>query len=116
MTDCIFLGVKAPVLISGNLDESTGGIAIKGPKGKVRLKKGLIVAQRHLHIEPLLAKKLSLKDGDKISIKIKGSRSITFHNVAVRSRLGLDKSGFQLDTDEGNAAGATNKIKGEIIS
>ncbi len=104
ITDCHLLKIKAPILVSGDLKKSGGGIKLIGPKSSLDLKSGVIVAQRHLHIEPQKAKQLKLKHGDTISIKINGIRSLIFNNIAVRSRLGIDRFALHLDTDEANAA------------
>lgn len=45
------LGVKAPVRLSGDLD-GTPGITLVGPKGSVQTEKGVMVAQRHIHMLP----------------------------------------------------------------
>ena len=116
ITDAYNLGIDLPlVLASGNLKDSSGGIELIGPKGKIKLTSGVIISQRHLHIEPKLAKEYSIKHQDNISILIKGNRSIIFNNVLVRSREGIDKLSFQIDTDEGNACGITKKTKGFLL-
>lgn len=114
-TDCIKLGIDAPVKMSGDLDNSVGGIKIIGPKGNITLNSGVIIAKRHLHIEPETAKELNIFDGQIISIKNQGERSITFHDVIVRSRRGQDKLSFMIDTDEANAAGVKNGDEGEVV-
>lgn len=115
VTDSFTLGIKQPnVLLSGHLKNSSGGIIIKGPKGEINLKNGVIVAKRHLHIDPNTAKNLNISSGDIVSIKTQGERSIIFENVVVRSSEN-DKLSFQLDTDEANAANVKNGDKGIII-
>ncbi|MCL5794869.1 MAG: phosphate propanoyltransferase [Patescibacteria group bacterium] len=115
LTDCRLLKIDAPILVSGNLNNSVGDIIIVGPHGTIKLKKGVIVAQRHLHIEPDKAKTLNIQNGDLIAIKINGQRSLIFNNVAVRSRKDIDKFVVHLDTDEANAAGIDGENTGEII-
>jgi len=112
-TDCYKLGLKPVLRVSGNIKGTPGAILI-GPKGKIKIKQGVIVAQRHLHLAPNEAKSLKLKSGNLVSVKIKGSRGLIFDNVIVRSGAGHKKS-FQLDTDEGNACGWMPGIKGELI-
>ncbi len=113
LTDAVFLGINPPVKISGNLKGSSAATLI-GPKGKVNLKKGVIIAQRHIHCNLKQAKNLDIKDSDLVSVKVKEKRAITFHNVKIR----VDKN-YQLcmhiDTDEGNASGITKKGKGTIL-
>ncbi len=117
-TEARQLGVDPPVRKSGNLDGSAGCKLI-GPQGEVDLKEGMIIAWRHIHLDPETAKKYSLDnlgDDKYISVKIETSeRSLTFHQVRVR----IDPSftpAFHIDTDEANAAGIEQEIEGEIIT
>lgn len=104
VTDAIFLGLKPDLRISGDLNK-TPGCRLQGPAGEIELDHGVVIAQRHLHISPPEAHEFNLKHGDVVSIKTEGSRPVTFHNVYVRSRDGLDELSFMIDTDEANAAG-----------
>ncbi len=114
-TDGCRLGLKPPVRLSGRLAGSLAGILV-GPAGRLRLKSGIIVAQRHFHCPIAAARKLELKNGQKISLKIAGQRSVTFHQVAVRVAENF-VSRVHLDTDEANAAGLSGqKGRGEIIN
>lgn len=116
ITDSYFLGINPPgVKISGDLADSTGGLEIVGKIEKIKLEKGIIVAKRHLHIEPDKAKKINIKDGDEISIEIIGIRSVIFNQVVVRSKADIDALSFQLDTDEANASGVKTGDFGEIV-
>lgn len=114
-TDAYRLGIDPPVCVSGDLEESVGGVELIGQKSRIRIRKGVIIAQRHLHISPDEAIKLKVKQGSLISIKTRGQRALTFHNVYVRSREGIDELAFQLDTDEANAAGVKQGELGEIV-
>lgn len=114
LTDAYHLDVFPPIRLSGDI-EGTPGITLVGPKGKINLQNGLIVAKRHLHISPQDAQKLHLKHKDSISIKTTGERSVVFNQVIVRSKEGEDELSFQLDTDEANAAGVKNGDVGEIV-
>lgn len=112
-TDGIFLRIKLPVRDSGDFKGTPGAILISS-KGKVKIKKGVINAWRHIHCNPKEAKKLGLRDGMLVSVKTKGRCSVSFHNVKVQveanSRLCM-----HLDTDEGNAACITKKGEGIIL-
>jgi propanediol utilization protein len=113
LTDAIFLRIKAPVRISGNLEGTPGAILI-GPQGKVELKKGVIIPWRHIHCSPRESKTLGFKNGDLVSVEVRGKRALVFHNVKVR----VDKNYrlcLHLDTDEGNACGITKKGEGIIL-
>ncbi len=113
LTDAFNLKVEPVLRLSGNLEATPGAILIKGKK-KRRIKQGVIIAQRHLHCNFEEAKILKLKNSSFISIKSKGRRGITFHNVKVRAKQGYNLS-LHLDTDEGNAAGIIKKGEGTII-
>jgi putative phosphotransacetylase len=113
VTDCYRLGIKPVIRVSGDI-KGTPGAGLMGPKGKVTLKQGVIVAQRHLHVSPSEAKVLKVKSGQLVSMKIKGLRGLIFNNVIVRSGPGHKKS-FQIDTDEGNACGWHNGMDGELF-
>lgn len=71
----------------------------------------MIVAQRHLHLNEGEAKKLSLKNGEIISVLIKGKRAVIFGGVVVRVNEKFNCC-LHLDTDEGNACGITKKGRG----
>lgn len=115
MTDGYRLGIKPTLAVSGQLNGTAGDIILVGPKGKVVLKHGVIVARRHLHLQPKLAKEYNLKHLSFVTVRTTGTRPITFHDVVVRSRPGIDTLSFQIDTDEGNAAGVTNGDQAEVI-
>lgn len=105
VSDSFYLGIATPkVLISGDLKNSSGGLIIKSKKSSIKLKKGIIVAQRHLHIEPEKAKQFGLKNNQTIKAKIDSPRALVFDNIVVRSHQGIDYLALQLDTDEANAA------------
>jgi propanediol utilization protein len=112
-TDAIFLRIDAPIRDFEDL-EGTPGITLIGPKNKIKIKKGVINAWRHIHCSPAEAKKLGLRDEGLVSVKTKGESSLTFHNVIVK----IDKNYklcMHLDTDEGNAACITKKGSGTLV-
>ena len=110
-TDCRALGITAPVMVSGKVQKASA-VIIKGPKGQLAAE--AIIAQRHLHLSLQEAKVAGLKNGQKVSVKIFGKRSLTFHEVAVRAGQQYRLS-CHLDTDEANAAGLTTCGYGELI-
>jgi len=114
-TDCRLLGLPVVLRVSGTLS-GTPGVKLEGPAGSFELSDGVIVAQRHLHISPKQAKDWGLKHGDVISIKTSGLRPVTWHDVFVRSREGIDELSFMIDTDEANAGGLVTGDKGELIA
>ena len=112
-TDAYKLGIKAMVKLSGD-HSGTPGITLIGPKGKAKLDKGLIIAERHLHISSRRAKDIGLKDGDKVKIDVAGVRDLVFENVPVRVSPKY-RTAFHIDTDEANAAWVQTGDKGILI-
>ena len=49
VTDSYGIGQAAPVRESGDV-VNTPGLRIKGPKGEIEIKEGLIAAKRHIHM------------------------------------------------------------------
>jgi len=113
ITDCYVLGLNPPVRMSGDIKGSPGGKLI-GPLGEIELKEGIIIAARHIHMDPESARKLGIKDKEKVRVKVRGIRGLVFDETIVR----VDNSfvnELHLDTDEGNAAYIKNGDYVEII-
>lgn len=103
-TDAISLGFdNIPLRLSGNL-EGTPGAVIMGPKGVVELKKGVIRAAIHAHMNPEDAKYFGVKKGDMMKLRVGGPAGVTFNNVHVRIDP-TSKLNVHMDTDEANACG-----------
>ncbi|MDO4289495.1 MAG: phosphate propanoyltransferase [Eubacterium sp.] len=107
IADGVKLGIhQVPIRLSGDL-ENTPGFTIIGPKGTVVKEKGMIVAERHIHLSTEEGANYNLKDGDIVSVRLKGPRGLIFNNVLVR--VGdKHKMEMHIDIEEGNAAGARN--------
>jgi acetate kinase len=102
-TDEFFLGIEAPIRVSGDLD-GTPGITLEGPAGTLVLPDGVICAQRHIHANPREAAALGLVDRDVVEVALDTEgRDLVFGDVAVRVSEGIHLE-MHLDTDEGNAA------------
>lgn len=101
-TDTFTVGIDAPIKDSGDLKDTPGCVLI-GPKGVVVLEHGCIIARAHIHMLTGDAERLEIKDRDKVSILIKGEKTVCYHDVLVRiTDKGLTE--FHIDTDEANAA------------
>ena len=102
-TDCLTLGVQAPIRESGNL-AGAGAICLIGPRGAILLKENAIVAKRHIHMTPDDASRFKVKNGQEVSLRSIGVRPLEFSGVTVRidSSFSLE---FHIDTDEANASG-----------
>lgn len=102
VTDCYKLGIK-PVIRDSGQHEGTSGLEIVGPKGKVQLKSGVMVSSRHIHLHSDEAKQWSLKDGDRVRVKVQSKRPVIFEEVLIRVGEHFRKE-MHLDMDEANAA------------
>jgi len=112
-TDAIFLGVDAPLRMSGDI-KGSAPITIIGPNGVVQLKEGCIRAMRHIHMNSKEAEYFELKDGDHVKVRVGGPSSVTFENVVVRVSDEV-RLQIHLDTDEGNVANINCNQEIEII-
>ena len=112
-TDAIFLGVDAPLRMSGDIAGSAP-ITIVGPKGIVELKEGCIRAMRHIHMNPKEAEYFGLNDGDAVKLRVGGPAAVTFENVVIRVSENTLLE-VHLDTDEGNVADIHCSQEVEII-
>ncbi|OGL88939.1 propanediol utilization protein [Candidatus Uhrbacteria bacterium RIFCSPLOWO2_02_FULL_49_11] len=112
-TDALHLGFDPPVHVSGSL-ANTPSLTLKGSRGSVKLLKGVIIPQRHIHASPLAAKKAGLRDRVVVSLKLEGTRALTFHNVIVRVHPTFSWH-CHIDTDEGNAAGIKKNTTAILI-
>ena len=100
-TDCRTIGVKAPVRTSGDL-AGTPGVTLRGPYGEIAIPRGVIVADRHIHLSPVQAAAYGLKDGDRVRVEIGGCKPGVMGGVLIRSNDGCEMD-FHIDTDDGNA-------------
>jgi len=114
VTEARRLGIK-PVFRLSHEHTGTPGCTLIGPRGRVRLTKGVIISLRHLHVAPEEARRLKLRHHQHISIAVKGPRAVRFDNVIVEARPGVDRESFMLDTDEANAAGLKGGERGVIV-
>ncbi|MEW6354933.1 MAG: acetate/propionate family kinase [Planctomycetota bacterium] len=101
-TEQFKLGIDVPIRQSGDLD-GTPGVTLEGPNGRVKLREGVICAARHVHMAPEDALSFGVRDGDVVSIRIEGERSLTFGDVIVRVNPNFALE-MHVDTDEANAA------------
>lgn len=102
-TDAIFLGINAPLRVSGD-HRDTPGLTIIGPTGTVVLERGVMRANRHIHITPAEASQRGLKDRQIIAVKtLSPVNSAIFNDVMIRVS---EQAYFELhiDTDDANAA------------
>ena len=114
LTDCVTLGIQAPIRDSGNLTGSAP-ITLRGPLGSIELTEGVIVAMRHVHFHPNDATPYGIKDKDIIRIKTtENPRSLVFDQVLARVNPAYALE-FHIDTDEANASGLKTGDLVEIL-
>lgn len=113
VSDCVALGVKAPLRESGDVSGS-GSITIEGPEGTITISEGVIVAHNHIHVPTQVARTLQLSDKEHVSVKILSERPVTFDDVIIRVS---DAFNFRMhiDFDEANAAAVRGFTLGRII-
>lgn len=114
LTDTRTLGVTAIVRESGVLDGSPG-CKLVGPAGEIDLGGGVIVAKRHIHLDPKTAEEFGVKDKEIVSVKIANDcRTTIFGDVVVRVSPNFLPA-MHIDTDEANATCAFSDSYGEIV-
>ena len=113
MTDSYVLKVKPPVRESGNLTGSAA-IRIVGPKGVVELSEGCIIANRHIHMSPADAAQFGVKDFDRVTVDVTGTRRTTWYDVQVRVHKDF-RLEMHVDTDDANAVGIGNGAKVKVV-
>ena len=99
-SDARKLRAKPPVRNSGDLDGSQA-CKLVGPKGEVELTKGMIIANRHIHMTPEDAAKYNVKDKDVISVRVGGEKGGVFDEVMCRVS---PKYAFEMHIDTDDAA------------
>ena len=109
LTDCLQLGVKAPIRESGDIEGTPGIVLVNGDKS-VSLDKGLIVAKRHVHMTPEDAEKIGVKNHDIVKVKVEGARPLIVIRVSPKFATYM-----HIDYDEANACGFSKGIRGRII-
>ncbi|PEQ85609.1 phosphate propanoyltransferase [Bacillus sp. AFS006103] len=111
--DTFKLGIATQPRMSGQLKGSPG-ITIIGPKGSVQLTEGLIIAQRHIHMNLTDSERLGVRDKQIVSIEFNGPRGGILNNVAIRANA-TSALECHIDTEEANAMGAKSSTKVKII-
>ena len=112
-TDGIYLGIDLPQRMSGDHTD-TPGITVLGPKGAINMTKGVIRAERHVHMSTEDMNYYGVKDGDYMKLKIEGPSGVTFDRLRVRfhPKVVLE---VHIDTDEGNACDLESATHMELL-
>ena len=112
-TDCVALGIDAPVRLSGDTTGSPG-IVLESESGQIRLSEGVIIAQRHIHMTPEDARVRGLSDRATVQLRTLTQRPLTFEEVIVRVSPEF-RTYAHLDYDEANACGFRKGDLGMIV-
>lgn len=100
-TDARFLGIDAPVRLSGD-HRDTPGCYLVGPAGGLTLGAGVIRAARHVHMSPAEAQYYGVKGGDLMRLVVESEQGGALEGLICRVS-DKEKLEVHLDTDEGNA-------------
>lgn len=109
--DARILGVNPPVRRSGDLEDSLY-ITLETKKGSVEVK-GLIIANRHVHINTTEAAKYGVTDKQIVKIEIPGDKS-----GIVDAEVKISDNGYyelHVDTDDANAFMLEDNDKVKLI-
>lgn len=113
-TDARSIGISAPVRESGDISGSAP-CKIVGPCGEIEISEGVIIAKRHIHMTPEDAAGYGLSDKQVVKVNIQTpERSLCFGDVVVRVKPTF-RLAMHIDTDEGNAAGVSGTVYGDIL-
>jgi propanediol utilization protein len=112
-TDAVSLGIDAPVRPSGTIDNTPGCILL-GPAGVVEIPRGVIRAERHVHMSTSDAAAFGFKDKQYVRLRVDSDCATTFEKVLCRvdPRFLLE---VHLDTDEGNACNLVGASAVELL-
>ncbi|WP_435006826.1 phosphate propanoyltransferase [Tundrisphaera lichenicola] len=113
ITDAISLGLDIPVRLSGDI-EGTPGCLLIGPKGSLVLPKGVIKAERHVHMGPKDAEYYGVKAKDRMNLRVEGPCPTTLEGLLVRTHPDW-KLEVHIDTDEANCSDLTHATKVTLV-
>lgn len=111
-SDARKLRINPPVRKSGDL-ESSETITIVGEKSEITLDNVCIVAERHIHLNPDLAREWQVEDGELVQVSIKGDKSCILDAHIKVSENGV--LAFHIDTDDANAAMLNQDDEVEVV-
>ena len=112
-TDTFILKVSPPVRPSGNIKGSER-LVLVGPCGTVYLKEGVIIANRHIHLDPEYAAANNISDNEYVDVFVEGIKPTRFYDVQVRVRDDF-RCEMHIDTDDANSTMLRNGDKVKIL-
>lgn len=112
-TDTFVLKVSPPVRPSGKI-EGSERLVLVGPCGTVYLNEGVIIANRHIHLDPAYAAANNISDNEYVDVLVEGIKPTRFYDVQVRVRDDF-RCEMHIDTDDANSTMLRNGDKVKII-
>lgn len=100
-TDAILLGLDIPVRKSGDHRDSPG-CYLMGPAGMIRMERGVIRHERHVHMGPRDTEYYGVRDGERLKLRVVSDCAAVLEDLLVRVSPGA-RLEVHIDTDEGNA-------------
>jgi len=82
-TDARFLGIEAPIRLSGD-HRDTPGCYLVGPAGGLELRCGVIRAARHVHMSPAEAAYYGVKAGDRMKLVVESDQGGVLEGLICR--------------------------------
>ena len=114
MTDSRKLGIPGVIRQSGDTKD-TPGCTLIGPCGELEIDHGVIVAKRHIHMTPVQAIQLNVRDNDEVFVITQSyERALIFADVVVRVSPKFALA-MHVDTDEANAFAGDSKPTGTLL-
>lgn len=112
-TDTFILKVSPPVRPSGQI-EGSERLVLVGPCGSVYLNEGVIIANRHIHLDPEYAAANDISDNEYVDVVVEGIKPTRFYDVQVRVRDDF-RCEMHIDTDDANSTLLRNGDKVKIL-
>ena len=112
-TDTFILKVSPPVRPSGNIKDSER-LVLVGPTGTVYLQEGVIIANRHIHLDPEYAQMNNISDNEYVDVLVEGIKPTMFYDVQVHVRDDF-RCEMHIDTDDANSTLLRNGDKVKIL-
>ena len=113
-SDCMELGVKAPVRDVRRRGRLRGQSPLRAPAARWSSKEGVIIAHNHIHVTAPDSKLLDLKDKQRVSVAVMSERPVIFQDVIIRVSTEFSCK-MHIDVDEANAALVSGFTLGKII-
>ena len=113
LTDGRVLGIEPPVRLSGDT-AGTPGATLVGDCGRVTIPRGVLAAQRHIHMTPEDGARFGVRDKQTVRLQVYTARPLIFDDTVVRIHKDFATS-VHLDYDEANACGFHPGDLGRIL-